>query len=69
MKTITIYLPEDGVMPYVDGDEARQDGITVVEMFGALKAAMFQAETCVRIKIEQQIIRDYEKEQNKKDVE
>lgn len=54
MKKLTIYIPDDS-LAYIDGDEVRADGIGSTELFGALKAAMLQAEIVLKIKIEAEV--------------
>jgi hypothetical protein len=63
LKKITIYLPVDS-LAYIDGDEVRADGIGSTELFGALKAAMLQAEIVLKIKIEDKILKDLMEEKN-----
>lgn len=57
MRMITIYVPQED-LAYMDGEEIRDSGISSTEVFGALHAALIQAETVLRIKIESAIIKD-----------
>jgi hypothetical protein len=61
MKKLVIYIPEND-LAYMDGDEVRQSGVSSTEVFGALHAAIIQAETVLKIKIENAIIREHNEE-------
>ena len=63
MRKLVIYIPEND-LAYMDGDEVRRSGVSSTEVFGALHAALIQAETVVRIKIEDAIIKEHNKEEN-----
>jgi len=62
MKKLVIYIPEND-LAYMDGDEVRQSGVSSTEVFGALHAAIIQAETVLRIKIEDAIIKELSKKE------
>jgi hypothetical protein len=63
MKHVTIYIPEGNELAYVDNADLARECVTSTQLFGALKAAMLQAELCLRIKLEQKIIQEYEERQ------
>jgi len=63
MRKLVIYMP-DNDLAYMDGDEVRSSGVSSTEVFGALHAALIQAETVVRIKIEDAIIKELKKKES-----
>ena len=60
MRHITIYLPDNGGLPYMESDEHKKEGVSATELFGALAAASLQAEISVRLQIESAMIKQME---------
>lgn len=65
MKRITIYIPDDGALPYLDNDDRKREGVTATEILGALSAAKMQTEISIRLQIESGMIKQFEAEQRK----
>lgn len=62
MKRVTIYVPDDGQLPYMSASDHKREGLSTAQVIGALTAAMMQVETSVRMAVEKSF-RDEEDKQ------